>query len=119
MDGVSEWNEQQLFAQLFFSITDQCRFAQANHKILDWKRFLDTKISLVMGISNDKERENIDEQRKKINKKAMELLGRNINRNRLGLFYDVLFYAEVEVDKIAHKHMPFLKLKKKVSIRGL
>jgi len=40
-------------------------------------------------------------------------------QDRQGKLFDALFYAEVEVDTIANKHMPFLKLKKKVDIGGL
>jgi len=63
----SEWNEQMLFAQTFFSITERCRLAQMDKDPFLWKNCLDAKFLLVMGITNNDGKEKIHSIRKEIN----------------------------------------------------
>lgn len=118
--GSSEWNEQMLFAQTFFSITERCRLAQMEKNPFLWKNCLDAKFLLVMGITNDEGKNKINLIRKEINTYAYGIAnsGKGLEE-RKGKLFDALFYAEVVTDTIANKHMPFLKLKKKVDIGGL
>lgn len=113
----SEWNEQQLFAQLFFDLTRSCRYYQSKQAVKGWKSVLESKMSLVMGVANEKEKEHLDFVRDEIIKKAFE--DRNLPPEKQGKLFNLLFYAEAEIDTIACDHMPFLKIKKQTDIGGM
>ncbi len=126
MDGQdtgtqSMWNEQQLFSRLFFGLTFRCRHAQSNNDVLSWKNNIEAKISMVMGIINDKEKETLMKLRKDINKKYLNYIrtpeaSLKLRGQRIYLLNDALFLSESEIDTISNKHMPFLKLKPEIDI---
>ncbi len=113
--GKSEWNEQEAFSRLFFEITNSCRYWQSRVDVIAWKTAFESKISLVMGVSNLEERTKLKEIRDTI-KSAGDI---SQNKKKRALMFDYLFDAEAEVDLIAHRHMPFLKLKRDTDIGGM
>ena len=117
MNSQSEWNEQQLFAKLFFEITANCRWHQSTQNVTGWKMCLESKISLVLGVVSAKEKDHLFTVREKVNKLHYD--SRNKPREKQGELFNLLFYAESEVDTIAHQHMPFLKIKQEIDIGGL
>ena len=111
---TSEWNQQQLFAEIFFNVTNSCRFHQSTRNARAWKNSLESKISLVLGICSKSEKIIL------VNIKN-RLIEASIMANRSGdntKLADMLFLAEADVDEITHKHMPFLKLGKKFDSGG-
>ena len=115
--GKSEWNEQQLFAQLFFDITKSCRYCQINHYFGKWLSCLESKISLVLGVVNKEQKKYLFEIRNKLNNAAIVELKKE--KQKQGVLFNLLFYAESEIDTMAHEHMPFLKIKKSTDIGGM
>lgn len=116
----SEWNEQQYYASMFFGLTARCRAAQSILNILDWKNAVETKISLVIGIADDTETEELKRIRKKLNELYSSYLSVNPkhrnslkSRELLSELNEELFESEARIDKITNIHMPFLRFKEK------
>jgi len=109
-----------MFSRLFFGLSFDCRQAQQNGDAIYWMNSLLSKISAVLGIAKDQKP--LFEFKNKIMKAYSGYMrtpqaGHNgIRQKRLGKLQDILFYTEAEVDKIANKHMPFLKIKKESDI---
>jgi len=123
--GQSEWNEQQLYAQLFFQATAKCRNAQMNRNLEEWRRGLESKISLLMGIVKPEEKRKLNELRKHLNLRVSQYNAvRNVKKTEeiqkfLSALIDTMIYTEADIDTMANLHMPFLKRKTKASIKGL
>jgi len=123
----SEWNEQQLFAKQFFQIGNYCRACQSGRDYIGWKDWLEAKISLVMAIADDTELSLLYKIRNNLNyfPKPKENKGKKIivtpkskKRRNVSILRNKLFVAEAQVDRIANKHMPFLRIEDEVDIRG-
>lgn len=120
----SEWNEQVQYSTLFFKIMAHCRMSQINRDIEEWRRGIEGKISMIMGIADDKEMILLNNIRKEVNKYMAEynMLNRK-NKKQVSITLEsvisTLIYAEAKIDTIANKHMPFLKIKQEVDIKGL
>jgi hypothetical protein len=120
----SEWNEQQYFSSLFFGITAQCRMSQAMGDTLNWKNGVESKISMVMGIADEeKEKPKLREFRQNINNLYNQYISIPLAHKKKGsglklltILNNKLFEVEAEIDSIANKHMPFLKLRPKLDI---
>ena len=117
---MSEWNEQVFYARLFFNETALCRMAQGNSDIFAWKRHLEGKMSLGASIIDEKEVGKIKEIYIYLNNKFISILGEDgKNREAYSKLVPILFYTEIEIDRMVNKKMPFLKLKPKIDLKGL
>ena len=114
-ENKSEWNEQQLFAKLFFDINTSCKQHQANRNIFQWEATCETKISLVMGVANKEEKEKLIGVRKDL----ISEVNRARKTGNTAQLQNALFYADSEIDTIACSHLPFLKINKQSDIEGL
>ena len=114
-ENKSEWNEQQLFAKLFFDINTSCKQHQANRMIFQWEATCETKISLVMGVANKDEKERLIGVRKDL---ILEINNARKTGNMAHL-QNALFYADAEIDTIACSHLPFLKISKEIDMGGI
>jgi hypothetical protein len=112
---TSEWNEQKLFSSIFFNITYNCRNAQRQQRVLDWFAELDTKMSLIMGVCVPEEHKKIVKIRNFLKPFVIKASKNATAENKTNL-YEVLFYAESEIDILAHSHMPFLRIPDQIDI---
>ena len=114
----SEWNEQQAFSRLFFKLTESARIFQINGAITKWAETIISKISMVLGIADDTEKAKL----KKYKDGLFFLRNQYIksrNSTNKGKLYNLCFEVESDVDTIANKHMPFLKIRREDDIQGL
>lgn len=117
----SEWNEQMAYSKLFFMASAKCRYCQSRKDVLGWKNELVTKMSQVIGVSDDKEIEMMFEWKTELDALAGKISGTPIDcyagrARRMSQLNNILFVTEAKVDKIANKHMPFLKIRPNISI---
>lgn len=120
----SEWNEQRLFAIMFFTLSFQARNSQMNGDTLKWKDVLESKMSMSMGILDDKGQKQLLDYKMELDKLYYKFSTTpqrdNVNRSKiLGYLKKRLFEIEAKVDAIINKNMPFLKRKKKLDLEGL
>lgn len=122
----SEWNEQMLYASIYFGLTNQCRMAQSQQNTTWWKDVLSSKICHAMGISNDQEKEDLRKMKSTIDEAWAKYSCYPERMRQKGggsrILYDLnnnLFEVEARVDSIVNKHMPFLKRKKAFNIQEL
>lgn len=124
----SEWHEQVDFSALFFKATMWCRTQEANGDLMAWKSALESKITLVMGIFDKEEKEEVHYFKSLIYKAWSRYYNENRKLGEKNMnplhpvcadFRNTLFLIESQIDTMVNKKMPFLNIKKKVDIRGL
>tara|TARA_R100000656_G_scaffold114808_1_gene87293 strand:- start:2244 stop:2627 length:384 start_codon:yes stop_codon:yes gene_type:complete len=124
----SEWHEQVDFSDLYFKAVATCREQESNNNLLGWKYALEAKITLIMGILNEEEKEEIYYLKSQIHSIWIKYYNEDykLGNNSLSSMHPVtssfrstLFLVESKIDTMVNSKMPFLNIKKKVDIRGL
>lgn len=120
----SEWNQQINFSYIFFTITNKCRLCQMNRNFEEWYKSLESKISCIQAIINEEEKIKVKMIKDELYIQYCKCLKvKHINNNiyndestKLG---SMLFVAESDIDTMTNKYMPFLNIKKRISIKDL
>lgn len=132
MEDKSEWHEQVEFSELYFKEHIKCREAQRLGDAIAWVRNSESEMSMAMGVLAPTEKERIMELKSKlrfeynnyINSLSFEERSGRIPLDSMSdtlkdKLLDKLFEIESEVDTMVNKRMPFLNIKKEVSIKGM
>lgn len=115
----SDWNEQQYFARLFFFYTDKCRLSQSQRDLDAWQIYLETKMSVALGVMEPDDQKKIMEIKETLNGlNRKRLIVKDPNKRSLlsSEFANALFCAESDIDQMVNTKMPFLNVKKKFDL---
>lgn len=111
----STWNEQMFFSSLFFRYTGMCRYWQFNNDTQNWSSALLAKISMVLGVATDKEKNIFNNMKDDLIKTRNEVV-KTHSPKTIGKLYNLCFKIESYVDTCANKHMPFLRVEKEYDV---
>jgi len=123
----NEWNEQVEFSEFYFKITMACRYYQSQDNLAEWYRTLQSKISFIIGVLDEKVVKEIKEARQTLQtvfsdyiscrKRSASLRGLTPEYKQASyLLAETLFEFESEIDEEVNKVMPFLNLHKLDSV---
>jgi|ETNvirnome_2_300_1030623.scaffolds.fasta_scaffold00278_17 uncharacterized protein (UPF0335 family) len=121
----NEWNEQQEYSELFFNFTKVCKFHQMRGDLVAWRYALESKISLVNGILEKEQKQQIQEVLDVLNDITNAYIKSKALKQSLKVskltrtLYKLLMYIESEVDSAVNDVMPFLNIKEKSDISGM
>jgi len=132
----NEWHEQVEYSEIYFHYTKECREAQKKGDLITWSSTLQAKVSLILGVLDDKEKPEVkafvnalvNHTAKYIKAvqycKRLASSGGRIPVPRFvikqeELLFQLLFEGECEIDTLANKYMPFLNIKDEFDIEGL
>jgi len=112
----NEWHEQVDFSDLFFKSTKICRDFQIRGDLPAWRNALTAKISLVSGILEGEQVEELYQYIKELRNidfdysVALKNNPRSVGRIK-AKYSDVLFGVEQQLDFYVNQKMPFLNIK--------
>ena len=117
-DKKNEWHEQVDFSDLFFKSTRISKEAQLRQDLPGWRSAIMAKISLVNGVLEDEQIEDLFKCIKALRKIDLKhSLSLRYNKGNVGVikaeYYDLLFSVEMYLDRCVNEKMPFLNIKKR------